>query len=389
MFRPVSILPSPAPSAADRRELLTLQSDLAALAVRHRLEKLAAIVRKYDPGQPRAPAGQSNGGQWVHEASHDAAAQGARRENATQDARHDAASEGWLSIDSTRTPSGAIATQTFRAADGTIVRSDHVPPPGATWTERHSVTLPDGTIRVFENEGLRQTIYDGEGRRLSVSDWTPNGPEPVATVQQAFLVPLAPFAIEKTVVAAMALYIALSRDNGPTSAAVISFPARVYEMRLGDNEAIYVGKVTAQETQDICRKYTETQNLTNEAVDRMIGKRFRNAADYGTAVHHELKELVAQKGGPFLAAEKSFLKAKEEAGIFYDENANLYGKKGTIRVDVLDSSREQDLRTICVYDIKTGRRGLNPYRMFEIAGAVARKHGANMRIIVTEMRPQR
>ena len=39
--------------------------------------------------------------------------------------------------------------------------------------------------------------------------------------------------------------------------------------------------------------------------------------------------------------------------------------KNTIRIDVLEYNEKND--TVCVYDIKTGRRGLSLPRMIEIA----------------------
>jgi len=46
-----------------------------------------------------------------------------------------------------------------------------------------------------------------------------------------------------------------------------------------------------------------------------------------------------------------------------------------------------DQGTVCVYDIKTGRRGLSCPRMDEIAFNVHRLYPGTQRIIVIEVRP--
>ncbi|QND52206.1 hypothetical protein HB779_10000 [Phyllobacterium sp. 628] len=59
------------------------------------------------------------------------------------------------------------------------------------------------------------------------------------------------------------------------------------------------------------------------------------------------------------------------------------GKKGSIRIDVLEKVHQQ---MVCVYDIKTGRSGLSPARIGEISKSVAKHFGAaNFTII--EIRP--
>jgi hypothetical protein len=50
-------------------ELAMLRSLVSSLALDLKLHKLRLLFqRAYSPEQPRIPAGQPNGGQWVHEA---------------------------------------------------------------------------------------------------------------------------------------------------------------------------------------------------------------------------------------------------------------------------------------------------------------------------------
>jgi len=80
-------------------------------------------------------------------------------------------------------------------------------------------------------------------------------------------------------------------------------------------------------------------------------------------------------GDPNFRAEVSHVKGLEEA--------QDYGTKGSIRVDVLE---RRDRATVCVYDIKTGRSGLSIMRS-EIASTVFSAYGPVQRIIITEVRP--
>jgi hypothetical protein len=70
-----------------------------------------------------------------------------------------------------------------------------------------------------------------------------------------------------------------------------------------------------------------------------------------------------------------------------DPNAKppTYGRKGTVRFDVLEN--RPDAGTVCVYDLKTGERGLLPGRYQEIARSVFKRFGNAVRIIITEVRP--
>lgn len=45
--------------------------------------------------------------------------------------------------------------------------------------------------------------------------------------------------------------------------------------------------------------------------------------------------------------------------------------------------------TVCVYDVKTGRSGLKPARMLELASTVQYYYPGTQRIIVTEVRSRR
>jgi len=125
---------------------------------------------------------------------------------------------------------------------------------------------------------------------------------------------------------------------------------------------------------------------------------------YGTAVHTLVKKAVKGPGEvrpyPTLWAEESYAKNYEEAKEAKEQvlreaertgnqrpqmpGDTHYGAPGSIRVDVYE---QVNSKTVCVYDIKTGRSGLSAPHMLEIATRVARWFGAGARIVVLEMRP--
>jgi hypothetical protein len=57
---------------------------------------------------------------------------------------------------------------------------------------------------------------------------------------------------------------------------------------------------------------------------------------------------------------------------------------GSIRIDIFEDLKNL---TICVYDIKTGMKGLSAKRVAEIAARVYRNFPKTLRIIIMEVRP--
>ncbi len=102
---------------------------------------------------------------------------------------------------------------------------------------------------------------------------------------------------------------------------------------------------------------------------------------FGTAVHTRLKHRIEKHNDPTLIAEPSHWKAVEELG---NRDVAKYGRLGTLRVDVLEEVADC---TVCVYDIKTGKRGFSVLRMKEITAAVRRNYPGTRDFFVIEVRP--
>ena len=203
----------------------------------------------FDRNQPRVPAGHSDGGQWTKTGAHGPAS--SRREAELDDADE----EAWESVTSTHRPDGSLAEQEVVNRDGSRIHSQFsLDPRMAGWDERHTIVLPDGQRITFENNGDTQTIYDADGRPISASTWTNNGPEPEAVLQQAFApaVVVGAAAVRATVQAALVLGTWLAGRNGLDGTAVVSFPVTVYQPDADKKvHPIWVGRLKDKELEEV------------------------------------------------------------------------------------------------------------------------------------------
>jgi hypothetical protein len=335
----------------------------------------------FDPNQPRVPVGHHDGGQWT--ATPGSGQTASPRREAVMDR---SGKESWGSYVNTYRGDGTLAEQRVFNRDGSRIVSQFNAP-GGDWDERHTVVTPDGTRVTFENRGDVQIVYDGDGRPISATVWADAGPEPLATVQKAYL---APHPIQRGIEAAAAiLFTWLSSRNGPDSTAVLTLPTQEYRFRTdGKFDPISVRQLTEDELGKACPDHDKVQEQTNAAAGAVNRADYSSAATYGTAVHVKLRDNIKRSGNRKLSAEVSLLKTVQETGEHPqpEKQEAKYGTKGSIRVDVLEKT---DHNTVCVYDIKTGRTGLIATRILEIAQTVRLRHPDAQSIVVLEMRPQR
>ncbi len=206
--------------------------------------------------------------------------------------------------------------------------------------------------------------------RLLVAD----GPQPEATLQPAFVGPAAPAAVE----AAAALFVWMSTRNGPGGTAVLGFRADDYKP--GEEPKAtptWVGRLTREETDRACPRHPEVQSRTDDAAARAKSEaNYWTGSQYGTRVHKYLADEIRALDDPNFRAEVSLSKTQEES----------YGTRGSIRIDVFERVGNG---TVCVYDIKTGRRGLSATRSAELVGTVFALYKDTRRIILLETRPGR
>jgi hypothetical protein len=367
----------------------------------------------YDPNQPRVPAGHHEGGQWTAQPG---AGTPSQRREAILDR---SGKESWHSYVNTYRPDGTLAEQRVFNRDGSRIVSEFGDGSGR-FDERHTVVTADRRKFVFENRGDVQTVYDEDGRPISVSAWTDSGPESLANAQLAYLGPAirAGTAIGRVIArqaaeAATLLFTWLSRWNGPDGIAVMSFPAYVFERGKAESDSaakseaapISVRRVTEKELTDACKKYRTVQNFVNKRAAEVKQEREDwSAQGFGTEVHKRVAcdvngfdkitgkcRTARNAQNPNFIAEFSLLKTLDA-----DPNATIpptdsqhelpkYGQRGTIR---MDSFERLKVDTACAYDIKTGESILSIARIHEIVHSIRQYWEEVNKIFVIEVRPQ-
>jgi hypothetical protein len=139
----------------------------------------------------------------------------------------------------------------------------------------------------------------------------------------------------------------------------------------------------------ICKEYGRAQGITDAAAAKIrTDDKYKDAADFGTKVHKEVKDRVDGLADPDFLAEVSGEKMREEDPSVPKtkrERDVKYGDLNSIRIDLLDNKVKG---TVCVYDVKTGKRGLSMARIAEIAASVFYHYGKDAHsFIIVEMRP--
>jgi hypothetical protein len=358
----------------------------------------------FDPNEPRVPGGHPDGGQWTRTAG--AGAPSSPRREVTVDRT---GRESWGSYVNTYRPDGTLAEQRVFNRDGSrIVSEFNTPDDPSDWDERHTVTMRDGRKVTFVTAGNVQRIYDGNGRLISASIWTDDGPQPLRP-QLAFVPPAvaAGAAIiageglsvgegtAAAIAAGVALYTWLSTRNGRNGAAVLVFSATENEPGPQKHaKLLRVSWVNKEELDESCKKRKDVQALTDKAAAAArVDRTDWSPSGFGTEVHLRVAREVngkdddgnfrsaANPKDPNFRAEVSVLKTRAATS----NPPVRYGQKGTVRVDVLENRPDND--TVCVYDIKTGEKTLAFPRMVELGRSVYYYYPRTKQIIVTEIRP--
>lgn len=389
------------PSASDNarwREIVLLRRRLVSLKAQTRLLR-HQLGRKYNPDQPRVPAGNADGGQWT---SGGGGGEGSPAPTGTDflsdlGAAFSAAlnfgdvvadtsgEESWAFYQEATRPDGSLAERAIVNRDGSTIQSEFAEPGRAgDWDQRHTVTLPDGGKTTFETSGRTQTIRDGGpgGEVVSRSTWTERGPEPEATVQQA----RSPGPRGDPTSAATILFGWLaSRDQVDGKRTVMGFVPRDYQPSRPGSWSSLRRKAVAGRDEE-CLPLARQGPGTDGSGRRRSGdpRQFSSMATYGTNVHVRFKNFVEDLHNLNFRAERSFLK---EAADPTSEDELAAGYPRSVRVDGYEY-RPQD-GTLCVYDLKAGRRGLSVRRSDILATAAYLGMRDVRRVIVIEVRPYR
>jgi hypothetical protein len=280
----------------------------------------------FNPAQPRVPAGHPDGGQWTRQG-------GAADAGPYRDVIRDTTGrQPWESYANLYREDGSLAEQAVVNRDGSAIRAQFASSEASGWDERYAVRTADGDVTTFQNAGPVQTIFDGEGRPISQTVWTSDGPEAQAFVQPAYLEAV-PHPAAKAVSAALALYTGMSSRNTAETTAVFGFRADAYAPgESAKDSAIWVGHLTREQVDDACPRHAEVQSITDRAATTINRGDYATAQQYGTAVHTWMEEQIngpktvprSPPRDPNFRAEVSLLKSADER----------YGRENSVRIDV-------------------------------------------------------
>ncbi len=340
-----------------RTEVKAIRGLLAGAALDLEAVRLERILRrKFSVDQPRAPAGQSDGGRWVPSGG----GQGIAGQSNGSDS--DVAHREQTVLD-----------------DGTRVLSLRIRAGRRDYDRQDIVTAPDGQSRVFETSGLTQTIRDGEtGAVLGRSTFTATGVEPEAFAQPAFAPPAVPVGAA-IVEFALGLYTYYALRNDPYSRTVLGLSAQEFvpNPQGGTNPAVWVGPISQTMLDAACKRNGQVEKITNQVTRRVRASGlYRTAQEFANRVHFEIHQIVEVMNDPNFKSEISFDSKQKLA---------KYGAPGSVRLDLLERSVSG---TTCIYDYKTGNAKLTLKRAGILAAMASKHFPGTVRIIVTQVKPR-
>lgn len=319
----------------------------------------------------------------------------------------------WASIDTVTRPDGSLAASEIVMNDGAVVRSSF-----RGREVQQVITSPVGmAVRIARHDG-RQSVYVGGDPSPVVRSTWQNGPVITRTRERvAFQKPLDPFASQHPMLdvpggpggpsptalgagGALAAVLALlelynQQVADPTSlgasesdVAFVAFKAWAVDAKPADQLVpvpVASGTLSDEQLRESCERLAEVQEWTDAAARELAYlKPLLSAANWGSVVHKKVKDIIdalksATPGSYADVFAELSLTMNPDDGVFYSQ-------KGSIRVDVAED-RTAETGAVCVYDIKTGKEGLTPKRLIQIARFVAKNYGAVIFYIV-EVRPQ-
>lgn len=264
-----------------------------------------------------------------------------------------------------------MESRTVLNRDGSRITTEFDPTGTNGADQSNTVTLADGSRFTFENQGTTQRIFDRDGKLISETVWTPRGP-----VAQPVLQSLAMNSAQADQLfgAARSLYDWLSTQNSPEVRACLAFKARDFQPTGSGSELVFVGLLPRAEVAKACERLGDVQQWTDTAAQKAgPPSDYSSPAVYGTKVHTLLKRHIDSLNDPELTAELALWKGLEESPIAL----------GSIRIDVVE---DHGTGPVCLYDIKTGKRGLSLRRAADFVRRLSLLlKGRTM--IVTEIRP--
>ncbi|MGV8832736.1 MAG: hypothetical protein ACOH2N_12235 [Devosia sp.] len=302
--------------------------------------------------------------------------------------------------------------------DGTQIHSQFA----GTMISRQVALATGKTVRVDTSAGV-QSIYLGDDRRpLFQSAWTAHGPKVIRARQRfaflgdpvtlidpdfdpldrirnpfdAIIDPnplgslLGPGDVGGLGLAALVLLALYAmQQTAPESQGLGEGDRPVLPVKAWTSEGangatpILVDALTEERVRKACKYLPDVQLWTDVAALRLAPQRASMTAwEWGTKVHYAVKQAVeaARAASPL---SKDILHA--EMSIIANAGGVSYGTPGSTRLDIFED-RRNDMGAICVYDIKTGQRGIGTNQLKAIAEVIRSNYNGAI-FYVIEVRP--
>jgi hypothetical protein len=264
---------------------------------------------------------------------------------------------------------------------------------------------PQFAARAHQQESPMPRFYDPSQPRVAKGDpyggrWTHFGHGSIQPVYFAPVVTAAP-AIARGIQAALTALTALSARLSRDKQAVLVFRARKYPTQNGRLNVEGIRVLSREEVLKNCNGLEKVEKYAQEGADKAKMAKL-TPKEYGDAVHLYVEESIEKMANPKVRAEVTFvdkISAESDSASEQDsptgagvqnpkrvdvEEDNKRNKRGSTRVDVYEVV---DDRTLCIYDVKTGRNILKRKRIEEIVDKVSRHKPEIRTVIVTEVRP--
>lgn len=285
------------------------------------------LCRKYDPDQPRAPAGTSGGGQWVSEG-------------------------GSGSAVADKQPPKDQETTTFQGIAATASSAVHE----------------------------AQKIGGKIGRELPIRKLPLIGS--AVTLLSALKEP----AIEYPVEEALRLYNAIVAAGDPHTIAIVSARARQY-VKGESEERLWASVLQAdmETVKQYCPRYLDVQNIANDVAATMGPiAQYGSQQNYGNQFHLLAAGEVQKRWQGQLLPELFMMAPLAGASDEYYKVGVGTRETDSIGLDVYE---RVDDETACIYDFKTGARRLRTRRMNDFSYSSAKTFPKVKRFFVIEIRP--
>lgn len=139
-----------------------------------------------------------------------------------------------------------------------------------------------------------------------------------------------------------------------------------------------------EDVERICGSLTQVQHIADKEFEKLISEGKNLAAGpLGTEWHRRLKNVFEKQKREGFSAEQ--LIAKDENGKFKEENRGD-NPEGSVRLDL---RQLKNVKTVCIYDYKSGRKKLSYRRMRDLVEKAGEAHPDATQIIVAQVRPSR